>query len=383
MSITVKEALKLKNLKPLKLITGKSGLDKEITRLGILDYEIIEGIIGRFFKGDFVLTTFTPIRNDLKKIKKCIKDLIKSNVTALAIKSIYIKSLPSDIVDFANKNDFPIFLFDENIYFEYIIEDILKGIDSRSNMDLLSLKADILFKKELKKSVISKLAYEINRSFLNEHVTIYFKEKSYTTEENTIHLAERYQRSRLKSLHNSMIKYDEGILLIMSYKKINDKSINLDLKHIIKQMGINKDDFFIGISSYKNNINKLNLSIKESIYTSEACEILSGNIKKYENIGLYKILLPYSNKFWLKDYTESILKPIIDYDSGSLIKTAIIFVEMDGDIKKTSEKLYQHINTIRYRINKIKELMDESKQGSFYEQLSIAIKCQKILDRRL
>nr|WP_243157966.1 helix-turn-helix domain-containing protein [Aminipila terrae] len=55
------------------------------------------------------------------------------------------------------------------------------------------------------------------------------------------------------------------------------------------------------------------------------------------------------------------------------------FVENDGNYIKTAEALYLHKNTIRYRINKIKELHHmENSELNFYEQLSIAIKLYKI-----
>jgi DNA-binding PucR family transcriptional regulator len=42
--------------------------------------------------------------------------------------------------------------------------------------------------------------------------------------------------------------------------------------------------------------------------------------------------------------------------------------------------MFQHGNTIRYRINKIKEILEmENLEGSFNEQLSIAIKIYKVL----
>ena len=81
MSISIYDAMQLHQLKPLKLLTGFKGLDKKIEKIGILDHEIIEGIIDNFAKGDFVLTTFTPIRDDIKKIEQCIKDLILCEIS--------------------------------------------------------------------------------------------------------------------------------------------------------------------------------------------------------------------------------------------------------------------------------------------------------------
>ena len=179
MSISVRDAMKLNQLKPLILVSGHKGLNNKIEKIGILDYEVIEGILNNFSSGDFVLTTFTPIRDDIKKIEQSIKDLIKCKVSGLAIKTIYLKSLPLSIIEYANNNNFPIFMFDEKVFFEDVIEDLMDGMHTRSHMELMASKIEVLFKNDLKKPVIKELAYELNSNFYSDHITIYCKEKRY------------------------------------------------------------------------------------------------------------------------------------------------------------------------------------------------------------
>ncbi len=92
--------------------------------------------------------------------------------------------------------------------------------------------------------------------------------------------------------------------------------------------------------------------------------------------------MPYANNKWLKSFTDNILNPIKEYDNGNLIETARIYIENSGDIIKVSEQMFQHKNTIRYRINKIKTLLNSISDKDFYEQLSIAIKCEKIIKNK-
>jgi DNA-binding PucR family transcriptional regulator len=58
-----------------------------------------------------------------------------------------------------------------------------------------------------------------------------------------------------------------------------------------------------------------------------------------------------------------------------------LFIENDGDLRKTAEELFVHINTVRYRIDKIKKILNlENSSWAFNEQLSLAIKADKILN---
>lgn len=378
MSITVKEAMQLNQFKHISLVAGENGLDHFIERIGILDYEIVEGIKGAFFKGDFVLTTFTAARNNIELLKSSVEDLISCGVSALAIKTIYFKELPLSVVELANKKKLPIFMFDDQLFFEYIIEDIVDAMHARSHMDLLSSKIEILFKGELKRTLVGEIAREINRNFLNHHLAIYLREKQYRNDESLMKLCERYQRSRYRSVHQSLIKYGEGMILILSYENFSMQNVDIDFNFMMQQLGISLEQYWIGKSEPKSDLNELNMAIKESIYATFACEYLKQDKAEYNEIGIYKILLPYQNDFWLTHFVKTTLDPIYDYDQGKLMETARVYIETGGDMKLTSEMLFQHINTIRYRINKIQELMAEMNHGCFYEQLSLAIKAEKI-----
>lgn len=381
MSITVREAMELNQFSNIEMLAGASGIDNLIERIGILDYEIVEGIKGAFFKGDFVLTTFTAARNNEDLLKASIEELIECNVSALAIKNIYFKALPQSIIEMADKNKLPIFMFDDQVFFEYIIEDLVDAMHARSHMDLLSSKIDILFKSDLKKVLVKEIAQEINRNFLNHHIAIYIREKQYRNDESLLKLCERFQRSRYRSIHHSLIKYKEGMMLILSYETISENDVEVDLQFIIRQLGIQVNHYYLGKSTFMKHIDTLDMAVKEAVYASMACDLLNRDSSRYDEIGIYKLLMPYNDDFWLKAYVNSTLEPIKAYDQGKLLETARVYIEADGDVKKTSELLFQHINTIRYRISKIQELMHVKSSGAFYEQLSLAVKAEKILGR--
>jgi DNA-binding PucR family transcriptional regulator len=77
----------------------------------------------------------------------------------------------------------------------------------------------------------------------------------------------------------------------------------------------------------------------------------------------------------------------MNYDKNKgtdLLNTAIVYVESEGNINTTSEKLFQHKNTIRYRIRKINELLGSNQvEGMAYETLAIAIRLYLINSRLL
>ena len=75
-------------------------------------------------------------------------------------------------------------------------------------------------------------------------------------------------------------------------------------------------------------------------------------------------------------------RKILDYDKANksfLLETLISFVNHDGDYKKVSSELFQHENTIRYRILKVKSILNLDKSNiEFYEKISIGVKLHRI-----
>lgn len=377
MSITVNEALKLDHLLSLEVIAGKNGFHNKIEKIGILDHEIVEGIRGHFRSGDFVLTTLTPIRDDMEAIKRCIIDLVDCAIAALAIKTIYVKSLPEEIIQYADQYGVPILFFDEKTYFEDIIEDLLKGLASKSHLELIEGKISTLFSNNLKSELVEEMAYDLCSNFMNTHQVFFLKEKRYINSERHVEIAQRYQRSRKRPIEHAIFKYKEGLIMVLTYEK-PPKHVDVDRDYLLGILNLSSKDYYIGMGRLRSSLQAFDQSIKEAIYACQVCEINLSDHCHYDEIGIYKMLLPHKNQ-WMKEYVKDVIQPIVSYDDGKLIQTARMYVQYQGDILKTAENLFQHKNTIRYRIQKMKALLNTTSDSEFYEMLSVAIKCEKLL----
>lgn len=178
MSITISEALKLDNLKEFRIVAGEWGLDNKIEKIGILEYETVYKLKGNFGKGDFVISSFFFARNDVNLLIESIHSLMEERVSGLAIKNIYYKELPMEVIEYANEKSFPIFIFDNTVFFEDIITDIMDAIRDNDNFELLETKIDIIIKNNISKTMIRELALEVNSSFKEKFIVAYCKEKN-------------------------------------------------------------------------------------------------------------------------------------------------------------------------------------------------------------
>ena len=102
------------------------------------------------------------------------------------------------------------------------------------------------------------------------------------------------------------------------------------------------------------------------------------DIAYYHDLGIFKLLLEAEGNPAIERFYDETISPIRKYDAKNhteLLHTLFALVENDMDFKKTSEALFLHENTIRYRVSKAKELMPYGKSDmDFFVTLTIAHK---------
>ncbi|MBU3191349.1 PucR family transcriptional regulator ligand-binding domain-containing protein [Clostridium bowmanii] len=107
------------------------------------------------------------------------------------------------------------------------------------------------------------------------------------------------------------------------------------------------------------------------------------NIKHYDDLGLYRILAFEGLQGELSEFCSDTIKPLIEYDkinNAELIKTLKAYFECDGNMKKISEKMYMHYNTIIYRVQQINDITGlDLENGDSRLNLEIALKAMDLI----
>ncbi len=104
--ITVQELLNLEIMKKAKVLAGKDGLDRRISKVNVMEVPDIINWVG---SGEFLLTTAYSLKDDISKLDELIKQLDKKNIAGVGIKTKrYIKEVPIHILHTADELDFPL-----------------------------------------------------------------------------------------------------------------------------------------------------------------------------------------------------------------------------------------------------------------------------------
>ncbi len=105
----------------------------------------------------------------------------------------------------------------------------------------------------------------------------------------------------------------------------------------------------------------------------------------FEETGAYRLLLPAmaEDPRELQGFFDETVAPLVTYDEQyetELVRTLETFLDADGNVARTSEKLFTHRHTIRYRLERVKELttLDVSSTDG-RERLSLGLKAMRVL----
>jgi sugar diacid utilization regulator len=160
------------------------------------------------------------------------------------------------------------------------------------------------------------------------------------------------------------------------------KSLGKSLQAYMQEI-ITDVTFSIGIGKFYTTIADLCRSYQEAKHALDLGRFIQekGHITHFEELGIIR-LLSHMSLEQLDDYYKEYLAVLIEYDEKNdtnFIETLHVYFQQNGDLNLTAEKLFQHANTLRYRLKKIEELLEtDLKQLENRINLSVACKIFKI-----
>ncbi len=118
----------------------------------------------------------------------------------------------------------------------------------------------------------------------------------------------------------------------------------------------------IGIGRPSSDALKLHLSYEEArqALTIGAKVWGSGAVTHFDDLGVYRILHHHADKAELDTFAEEALGKLIDYDrkrNTDLVDTLDVLLDCNLNISVAARRLYLHYNSLRYRLQKIEELI--------------------------
>lgn len=382
MALTVRDMLQLQSLQSFQLIAGQDGLSNHVTSAGIGDYEFCSDIDypqeNAFEKDSLVFSSLLFAKDNPEMLLPAVRRLYESGVAGFAYKTVIYDELPEDVVRFCNENDFPLFSFGIDTYFENIVFEIMNAVRS----DDTTLLSESTIRKMIDANLPKTQVY-----FLSKNISLRFKEyvmgvflcSDTCDKENTFYTnSDRYLKNIYlhRSLNDKVIlsRYENGLFALLTARSDDKRAFEMILGELLDFIGIDAQKISVSRSSVHKPYDELDFCFRESYHTHLASLAEGRSFSSYELIGTYQFLIPQKDTAAMRQFCDRIIKPL--QSKQEYFETVMQLTRCGGDTQAAADFFGCHQNTIRYRLGKIKALLslESETEQDFYAVLAAAMR---------
>lgn len=372
MAITCADLFNLKTFKHIKLVAGEKGLNRSLT----WPYVGQTASVADWVHGGELLfiTGLAHGTDDLQDVlQECIVKRLSGLVILVGDK--YIKQIPDSLIAQADKASFPLF----EMPWSLKLIDVTREIIDRIAMDKLERKRA--------KTFLSKLLFSDNLDFdrlfeeqalhevnIREYFFIAIFNVVATPQTGT--LIQENLEEKLQNQISSLCKQNQinlhsllyGNNIICLFSADTDKETAKAARYIRTVQDllhqINTDmDLYLSFGRTYSNPLEIRKSYQEARQALDLCKKISSNnrVYAYSDLGTYRLLLNIKDKREVQEFYHYHLDPILQYDaenSTELLVTLRQYLHCNSNLAKTAQALFIHRNTLLYRLNQIKDLLN-------------------------
>lgn len=379
--IRIKELYRLQNLKRLRLIAGQEGLDRTVTAAVLLEYDPSRMQLPDFYRGDLVVTTLAYAIGDDQLVSNSLLALMRQGIAGLLVKTAYFSELPQAVVNMANQLGTPLFLFDETYIEEVILEvtELIRGKRHFSGYEkeldaLLSGSLSLEKTKECVQRIdpVGSKAYWLCALYPREGVAV-ISDKLYVL----LSSDEKWMQRCV------CMEWRGMLMLLLRSAEEEETNVKQTVRTLLDCAGIGEEEAIVGISDLRKEQATFGMALGEAMYAARTAKVLAEPMRLASDMGLYAYLFPMSENPFVCEQCRKTLARIREYDQQNrtnLEQTAIVYVKERMEIAAAAKALFQHPNTVRYRLTKIQKLMELNDDALFAPMLSLTIHLSRILE---
>jgi hypothetical protein len=134
----------------------------------------------------------------------------------------------------------------------------------------------------------------------------------------------------------------------------------------------------LGVGSFAREPARLKSSTRQAIYCCRLAVATRQTVLDFDSIGMHRLLLPGAEG-GDAEFEEPIRR--LERDRGHIgfdgIETLIGYLDCGGNIRRCARDLHVHVNTLRYRLQRISEIMEvdlTDPERRFHLQLAIRLR---------
>lgn len=379
--IHIKELFRLQKIHRLRLIAGQNGLERTVTEAVLFEYDPSRVQLPDFYRGDLVVTTLAYARGDAKLVAHSLQALMNQGIAGLMVKTAYFSELPQAVITLANRLGTPVFLFDDT-YIEEVILQVTDLIRGKRHFAGFEQDVDALMRGDLTEEQtrerarridpLGQSSYRIYAVSPKERM-ITLDDKLYALMETDADAAHRCTFVEWRRMMLALCREEDGLSAQEALTRFGD---------LLTRAGVDRQSVVIGQSDLREARAQMGASLCEAVYAARAAKLCGKAELAAHELGLYAYLFPMSENPFVCDRCRRVLSAIREYDAQNhtnLEQTALVYVKENMEIAAAAKVLFQHPNTVRYRLSKIQRIIGMEDDPLFAPMLSLTVSLSRIL----
>lgn len=379
--ITVNDILSRPLFKNFALVSGECGLCNHVQSAGFFEWETGPAIMQSFPKGEFVITTLSAAKDDPSAAEEALASLFQCKIAAIAIKNVYFRQLPDSICTLSNKSNIPILFFD-SLYVDDVLFDLKTAILENDPQYQRKMIDKLLANSSGTPDALRELALQLNPAFEPYLIFSAFvsedpgNQQEQSSEEPLKPTDGRSShRIHLEDYQYTLVPYKNGMLCICTARG-PVAFTKTQARRFLALCFQSAVSYQMGISLQNGGLETISQAIQEAIYANISCRINQEVCLEFRETGVDRLLCYAAGSTWSHRYYTDLSERLVSSGDAPdlLLNTLITYVKYGGSIVLTSKHMYQHSNTIRYRISKIQSLWGTRHNLDFDAQAQLFVR---------
>ena len=366
----------------MRLVAGEGGVQRNIRWIYFADcVQCLEGSvsISELIHGEeLVIITNVSLTKDDDVLLSMMDEMYEKNVAAFVINEGQISD---KIIAHCNELQLPLYELSVNLHlidFSQIVCKVLVEEEGRSNSRERILTS-ILYSEQLNVEDLMEQANYLGIDLTGKYRSAVFVWKDMEHKENPLNeesdgFAIERRKQIKKWILNEFQAY--GLRHIMIHSRVDAFVIMFpaeyfshDLLVTILKNIIQKIEHYyelvvsVGVGTPYEYISEFKLSYQEAKNALKISKMLSEDTKIYfyDDLDLYSFIAQVTNGKFLDDYVTHKIGKLLEADNvqeGNLAETLEAYLDHNCNANATAEDLFIHRNTMRYRLDKIKHILN-------------------------
>lgn len=350
----------------LTLLAGKSGMDNVVGWVHMLEDETI---ISRFTGQELAVTTGMKAQ-EKDWLLHLVTSMKNADSTGIIINTgMYLMEVPKDVIAWCEENNFPLLVMPWEISCTQVIQDFCMRIMRRSQREreLGAMFQDIINGLALSEDILTRIRarFDVTGTFRIFCIRISLGVEDTTAFHQSILKLENlfgiWKDGRKIQIPYLLIECEDCYALIVN--NFPDSSSSHLTGQILEQftyftqrkllsLGVGPE--VQGIQNLKTAFSRAQIAVKMAFQTGK-------KVINFNEMGFFKILFSCDDTAILKNYQLQMLGVLEDHDRShhsELLSTLKSYIENDRSLIGVAEATFTHRNTVNYRVQKIKKLLN-------------------------